>query len=131
MDLYSALDAGLERRLENWGRWARADRQSGRYPLYRLYREANPGIASGCVDQVDEHDAEMVDRAIAQACLRRYEREMLRLKYVFGVRKRIICERVGVDPRGYERILKDAMQKVGGILGLLSTNSVIYFNQKG
>ena len=111
MDLHSALDAGLERRLENWGRWARPDRPSGSSPLYRLYREANPGIASGCVDQVDERDAERVDRAIAKSCLR-YEQEMLRLIYVYGKRSRDICRRVGVSKRDYEGFVRDILLKV-------------------
>lgn len=116
MDLHSALDAGIERRLENWGRWARPDRPSVSSPLYRLYREANPGLAAACIDRVDEHDAEMVDRAIAQACLRRYEREMLRLIYIYGKRKREVCRRVGVSKSVYGDFFRAILLKVGCLL---------------
>lgn len=112
MDLHSAL----ERRLENWGRWARPGRPSGSSPLYRLYREANPGLAAACIDRVDEHDAERVDRAIAQACLRRYELKLLRLRYISGRSQGFICSRIGLARADYRAALDAIKRKLADFL---------------
>lgn len=111
MDLHSAL----ERRLENWGRWARPGRPSGSSPLYRLYREANPAEADVHPMTVDERDAMAMDAAIVRVC-RQYELKLLRLRYVSGRSQGFICSRIGLARADYRTAIDAIKRKIADFL---------------
>lgn len=115
MDLHSALDAGLERRLENWGRWGRPTGKTGTSPLYQLYREANPAEADVHPMTVDERDAMAMDAAIVRAC-RQYELKLLRLRYISGRSQGFICSRIGLARADYRTALDAIKRKLADFL---------------
>ena len=115
MDLHSALDAGLERRLENWGRWGRPTGKTGTSPIYQLYREANPADAEERLSAVDEQDAILMDAAIVRVCLR-YELQFLRLRYIAGRPQGFICARIGLARADYRATLDSIKRKLSDFL---------------
>lgn len=116
MDLRCEMDAGIDRRLENWGRWAKdhaPNRPSRSSPLYRLIREANPEMVIGEAGApvVDPEDAWKVEKAIARVCLQ-YERLILKEWYIKHEKPGIICRRCGLVPHSLERELGAIQRKL-------------------
>lgn len=119
MDLHSALDAGLERRLENWGRWAAPRRVLGTSPLYQLIVENNPGTNCEAPDDrqlpVDEADAMIIDRAIVMSC-REYEKSILRKLFISHLTPSAVCSRAGVSRRCLPAVLAGIGRKVSSCI---------------
>lgn len=103
----------IEIRLENWGKWARIsapNAPSKSSPLYRLYRENNPGVISkNTVRQFDETDAWLVEKAIERVCLQ-YQLKILKLRFIVGLRPNVICRKVGIERYSFGKEL-DSIEK--------------------
>ena len=106
----------VEQRLRNWGRWSRTGTSvgNGSSPIYRLMRENDPGSATEPVVRgvCDELDAIKVDKAITRAHMYPYEREMLKLRYIYLYEKTGICRKEAIRFRDFSRLLEEAKAKV-------------------
>ncbi|MDL2060350.1 hypothetical protein MUN46_011560 [Mesosutterella sp. AGMB02718] len=106
----------VEQRLRNWGRWSRTGSGSHAQasPIYRMMRENNPDyeVEPSARLFYDEQDAMRVDKAITNARLYPYEKEMLKMRYIQLCNRTFICRYERILYREFDTLMAIAVAKV-------------------
>lgn len=106
----------LEERLQNWGRWSRENRATGRTsasPLYGLMVAAGT-VRIGAMRRlsVDSEDARRVEKAIAAADLYDFQRSIIKQRYVSCWSATQICTANRLRFKFFDSYLREAKEQI-------------------